>query len=296
MSDYGRPVSFGVFPTPDASELELVFEAARVADSQGLDLVGIQDHPYQRRFVDTFALLTAVALRTERVTVFPDVLNLPLRPPGVVAKTAASIDLLSGGRFELGLGAGAFWEAIEAMGGTRRSPAEALAALGEAIDVIRILWSDERVGRYEGDHYRLAGVKPGPRPAHDMGIWLGVVGPRALRLLGQKGDGWVPSVPRLPLEQLRPRHAIIDEAAEEAGRDPAAIRRVANVNGLITDGAADGFLHGPPDQWVDELTGMVLDHGVDTFILWPERDLVGQTARFSEVATATREAVAKARG
>jgi alkanesulfonate monooxygenase SsuD/methylene tetrahydromethanopterin reductase-like flavin-dependent oxidoreductase (luciferase family) len=70
--------------------------------------------PYQRRFVDTWALLAMIAATTTRLRVFPDVACLPLRPPAVLAKTAATIGLLSGGRFDLGLGAGAFWEAIEA--------------------------------------------------------------------------------------------------------------------------------------------------------------------------------------
>src|SRR6266511_2780155 len=87
------------------------------ADRSRLDLVGIQDHPYQRRFLDTLALIETLLAETRRVRVFPDVANLPLRPPATLAKEAASLDVLSGGRFELGLGAGAFWDAIEAMGG-----------------------------------------------------------------------------------------------------------------------------------------------------------------------------------
>jgi alkanesulfonate monooxygenase SsuD/methylene tetrahydromethanopterin reductase-like flavin-dependent oxidoreductase (luciferase family) len=133
MPDYGRRVRFGVFPTPEAAALPEILALARVADQQGLEYVGIQDHPYQRRFLDTWMLMATVLAKTERVTVFPDVANLPLRPPAVVAKSAASLDVLSAGRFELGLGAGAFWEAVEAMGGPWRSPGEAVDALVEAI-------------------------------------------------------------------------------------------------------------------------------------------------------------------
>ena len=99
---------------PEAGSLDEVLDACREADRLGLDLIGIQDHPYQRRFLDTFTLLSWVAAVTERVRVFPDVACLPLRPPAVLAKAAASIDLLSDGRFEMGLGAGAFWDAIDA--------------------------------------------------------------------------------------------------------------------------------------------------------------------------------------
>jgi alkanesulfonate monooxygenase SsuD/methylene tetrahydromethanopterin reductase-like flavin-dependent oxidoreductase (luciferase family) len=94
-----------------------------------LDVIGVQDHPYQRRYVDTWVLLSMIAAITSRVRVFLDVANLPLRPPAVMAKAAAGIDVLSGGRFEHALGAGSFWDAVEAYGGPRRTPPEALAAL-----------------------------------------------------------------------------------------------------------------------------------------------------------------------
>ncbi len=268
MTDYGRTPQFGIFPIPLASDLAGVFEMVRIADDGGLDLVGVQDHPYQKRYVDTFTLMTAIATRTKNVTVFPDVASLPLRPPAVLAKQAATIDILSEGRFELALGAGSFWEAIEAIGGRRRTPGEALKAVSEAIDVIRLMWSGERSVRYSGDHYQLSGVKPGPAPIHEMGIWLGVYGPRAFRLLGEKADGWVPSLPTMPVESLVQKNAAIDEAATSAGRDPAAIRRVANVNGVITDRESEGFLRGParpmgrsthrthPDPWQRQLCSL----------------------------------------
>jgi hypothetical protein len=113
--DYGRALEFGISVVPEAAALEEVRAAVGAADRSGLDLVGIQDHPYQRRFLDTLALIGTLLAETRRVRVFPDVANLPLRPPATLAKEAASLDVLSGGRFELGLGAGAFWDAIEAM-------------------------------------------------------------------------------------------------------------------------------------------------------------------------------------
>src|ERR1700682_4617195 len=148
--DYGQPVRFGVFLTPDASQPGRALELSGAADELGFDLIGVQDHPYQRRFLDTWTLLTAIAMRTKAVHVFPDVANLPLRPPAILAKAAASLDLLSGGRLELGLGAGGFWEAIEAIGGPVRTPGESVAALEEAIHVIRLMWSGERNVRFEG--------------------------------------------------------------------------------------------------------------------------------------------------
>ncbi len=297
MTDYGRDVQFGLFPTPEAAKLDEVLTLAKLADDEGLDLLGIQDHPYQRRFLDTWTLMAHLLARTERVRVFPDVASLPLRPPAVLAKAAASLDIVSGGRFELGLGAGAFWDAIQAMGGPRRSPGEAASALIEAIDVIRLMWSDERSVRYDGKHYQLAGVRPGPQPAHPIGIWLGVGGPRLLDALGRSADGWVPSSGYFPPEKLPAMHARIDDGAAAAGRDPAAIQRVYNVFGSITDGAARGFLDGPAEQWIDELTRLVVDGGMDTFVFGAASDPVRQSRVFAaEIAPAVREAVARDRG
>jgi alkanesulfonate monooxygenase SsuD/methylene tetrahydromethanopterin reductase-like flavin-dependent oxidoreductase (luciferase family) len=249
---------FGYFLVPDASHS--LIDTAQQAERLGLDYVGIQDHPYQRRFVDTFALMSAVLATTTTLKVFPDVACLPLRPPGVLAKTAASLDVMSGGRFELGLGAGGFWDAIEGYGGRRRSPGESLDQLAEAIAVIRALWSGDRGLRYEGEYYHLRGVHSGPIPAHDLGIWVGAYGPRSLGQVGRLADGWVPSITAETVDRLGEMGARVDEGAVAAGRDPASIRRVFNVAGTITDGPSEGFLHGPVDQWTEELAFLVTEH------------------------------------
>src|SRR3989454_7302241 len=214
--DYGQPVRFGVFVVPEATERPL--QQAAIADELGFDIIGVQDHPYQRRFYDTWTLLTAMAMRTERITVFPDVANLPLRPPAVLAKAAASLDLLSGGRVELGLGAGGFWEAIKAMGGPLRTPGESVQALEEAIEVIRLVWSGKRGLRYDGRFYQLAGLNAGPAPSRSIGIWLGAYKPRMLALIGRSADGWVPSLGPLKPEEMAEASARIDDAARAAGR------------------------------------------------------------------------------
>jgi alkanesulfonate monooxygenase SsuD/methylene tetrahydromethanopterin reductase-like flavin-dependent oxidoreductase (luciferase family) len=292
VPDYGRDLTFGYFLIPNAADPLL--DIAREIEARGLDWIGIQDHPYQRRFVDTWTLLAAVSAVTSRVGFFPDVANLPLRPPAVMAKAAASLDVLSGGRFELALGAGGFWDAIEAYGGPRREPRDALAALEEAIQVIRLIWSGERNLRFAGSHYRLAGAHSGPVPVHPMGIWLGVYGPRALRLAGRLADGWVPSL-RAEIAPLAEGSVRLDDAADEAGRDPAEIRRVVNVNGQITGGTHHGLLRGPVEQWVDELTDMAVGYGFDTFMFWGEGE--DQLPRFAEqVAPAVRAQVAAERG
>jgi alkanesulfonate monooxygenase SsuD/methylene tetrahydromethanopterin reductase-like flavin-dependent oxidoreductase (luciferase family) len=287
---------FGVFPVPEADGADRLIEQVLLADRLGLDLVGIQDHPYQRRFLDAWTLISYLAGRTERVRFFPDVANLPLRHPALLAKSAASLDVLSGGRVELGLGAGAFWDGIAAWGGPRRTPKESVDALEEAIDVIRRVWAAERGIRVTGEHYRLSGAHGGPPPAHDIGIWLGAYGPRMVRMVGRLADGWVPSLPRLALDDVPARQDAIDAAARAAGRDPARIRRVANINGAIVDGAVTDWLHGPVEHWVEELTRLIVELRFDGLVLWHDHDdPLGQTERFAtEVVPAVRQAVGTA--
>lgn len=224
-------LGIGIFIVPDAGDHERTVAQAVAADRAGLDFVAIQDHPYQRRFLDTWTLLSYLGARTERVRLIPDVINLPLRQPAVLAKSIASLDLLTGGRAELGIGAGAFWEGIEAMGGPRRSPAESVDALEEAIAIIAGFLRGGESVRVKGEHYRAAGAKPGPPPAHEVGIWIGAYGPRMLRLTGRLADGWLPSVGGNYLDpgDVHERQRAVDEAAKRAGRDPAEILRAANV-------------------------------------------------------------------
>jgi alkanesulfonate monooxygenase SsuD/methylene tetrahydromethanopterin reductase-like flavin-dependent oxidoreductase (luciferase family) len=131
-------LQFGISLVPATEGLDRLRELVRAADEAALDLVGIQDHPYQRRFLDTWSLIPTLLTETNRISFFTDVANLPLRPPAVMAKAAASLDVLSGGRFELGLGAGGFPDVIAGYGGPRRTPGESVEALEEAINVIRL--------------------------------------------------------------------------------------------------------------------------------------------------------------
>src|SRR6478609_5993191 len=186
MPDYGREPTFGAFITPSNADPARVVELSQLSEELGLDLVTFQDHPYQPAFLDTWTLMSYVAAQTIRISLAPNVANLPLRPPAVLAKAAASLDLLSGGRVALGLGSGAFWDAIVAMGAPRMAPGQAVTA-------------------------------------HDIPIWLGAYKPRMLGLVGRKADGWLPSLGYLQPGDLAAGNARIDEAAAGAGRDPREI-------------------------------------------------------------------------
>ncbi|GAA4594608.1 alkanesulfonate monooxygenase SsuD/methylene tetrahydromethanopterin reductase-like flavin-dependent oxidoreductase (luciferase family) [Actinoplanes octamycinicus] len=279
--DYGLPLRFGTFLTPANDDPDGVVVRAVLSEQLGYDLVTFQDHPYQPGFLDTWTLLSWVAARTERIELAGNVLNVPMRPAPVLARAAASLDLLSGGRLALGLGAGGFWDPMVAMGVTRRTPGESVDQLGEAIDVIRELWDTEsrRPVRYNGEYYQLNGTKRGPAPAHRVPIWLGAYGPRMLKLTGTKADGWLPSLSYLKPGALARGNTIIDEAAAAAGRDPREIRRLLNVG---------------PQQDVEELLGYVRDHGVSTFIVGTDQP--AELERFAaEVIPALREAVDRER-
>jgi alkanesulfonate monooxygenase SsuD/methylene tetrahydromethanopterin reductase-like flavin-dependent oxidoreductase (luciferase family) len=278
MNDYGHDLLFGTFITPQNRRPEDVVALAQLSERVGLDLVTFQDHPYQPGFLDTWTLLSWVAAQTETITVSGNVLNLPLRPPAVLARAAASLDLLSGGRVELGLGGGGFWDAIEAMGGPRRSPRETVDALSEAIDVIRAMWDDRPGGVFfDGKHYRVHGAKRGPAPAHDISIWVGAYGPRMLRLVGEKADGWLPSTSYTKPGDLERGNRLIDEAAQAAGRDPRKIRRLLNFS--------------PADVDNGRLFEYGLENGVSAFILWADdSDSIDQ---FGKIAQQVREATEK---
>jgi alkanesulfonate monooxygenase SsuD/methylene tetrahydromethanopterin reductase-like flavin-dependent oxidoreductase (luciferase family) len=295
MLDYGRPLEFGYFLVPDASGYARLIETAQQVDRLGLELIGVQDHPYQPRFFDTWTLLTAIAVQTTRVRVFPDVVNLLLRPPAMLAKAAASLDVMTGGRVEMGLGAGAFQDAATAMGGPKRTPGEAIAALEEAIEVMRLMWSGQRGVSFDGRYYTLQGANPGPVPAHNIEIWIGAYRPRMLELTGRVGDGWLPSLGYLNFDNIAAMQQQIDKGAESAGRSPASIRRLLNISGRITDGPSTGVLNGPVDRWVDDLTALTVEYGFDTYIFGgpAERqlDLFAQ-----EVVPRVREEVEQNRG
>jgi len=289
-SRYGRELTFGLSIVPASAELETARALARRADELGLELIGIQDHPYQWRFLDTWALIADLLGRTERIHVFPDVANLPLRGAAMIAKQAASLDVLSGGRFELGLGSGAFWEAVRAMGSPVRSGREALQSLEEAIVIIRAFWSGERTIAVEGEHYSVKGLHPGPAPVHPIALWLGVGKPRALELTGRLADGWIPSSGWATAENVPAMQRHIDDGAAAASRAPSEIRRLYNVSGRIADGATRGLLDGPPEHWAETLAGFASDLGFDTFVFWPTGDLVEQVERFArDVAPALRD-------
>ena len=295
MTDYGHDLVFGAMLEASTERPLDVLQLAEVCESAGLDMVSLADHPYWSERLDTLTLLAAIASRTSRVRLLINLANLPLRPPAMLARVAVTMDLLSGGRFELGIATGSqmLWDSIVAEGGPRRGPGESVEALDEAVRVIRGLWAPGTEVRFAGKYYGLEGAKPCPAAAHDIGIWLGAYRPRMLRLTGRIADGWVPSSPALPTERLPAANAMIDQAAVEAGRSPREIRRAYNIEGDFS--ARCGFLKGPAAVWAEQLTELTLTQGISTYLLYRigSADVIRRFA--AEVAPAVRAAVAAER-
>ena len=298
--DYGHPLQFGLSVTPLNGEPHAPVELAQLAEESGLDLVTVQDHPYQPRFHETWTLLSWIAGATNRIRLSPGVLNVPMRNPAVVARAAASLDLLSEGRVELPLGAGAFWDAMEAMGVPRLTPGESVDALEEAIDILRGVWDVSRSVplTVRGAHHRVEGIDRGPAPAHRIPLHIGGGKPRMLDLIGRLADGWVLPGGPAGIDLLEAGNAAIDAAAVRAERDPREIRRILNINGRFTSGErytrADARFDGPWELWVEQLVPLALDGGIGTMVLAGDNPDDIETFA-TRVAPAVRDAVADRR-
>jgi alkanesulfonate monooxygenase SsuD/methylene tetrahydromethanopterin reductase-like flavin-dependent oxidoreductase (luciferase family) len=292
MTDYGHPITFGLSLYPS---LDLVDDNRRLteeADGAGLDYIAIEDHAYNREFLDTWTLISYLAAETGRITFVPDVLDLQLRPPTSVAKAAASLSVLSGGRIVLGVGGGASADGIAAMGGPRRTPGEMIAFTEEALGVMRRALRGGSV-EFQSEQHVIEGYDAGPVPAAPVPLWLGANGKRMLDVTGRSSDGWVsPLSVYVSPADVPARQVTIDEAARAAGRAPADVRRIYNVVGMVGPRAGGSGLIGDVGSWVDTLTGWAVDLGFDTFIFWPNAAPHSQLATFAgEVVPAVRERV-----
>nr|WP_246232147.1 LLM class flavin-dependent oxidoreductase [Nakamurella aerolata] len=245
----------------------------RAAEAAGFDLFSMTDHPYGAQSFEPYAAVPFLLGRTERISGYVGVTNLPLRPAPMLARTVASLTSLSGGRFALGLGSGGFWEQITRMGVQPLSPRQAVDAFAEAIEVIRgMTGGPGRSLDFAGSFYRADHLAPSAVPTAP--IWTGAGGPRSLAVTGRLADGWIPpNGADWTTEKFREGRRRIDAAATSAGRDPAEVISVINLGApvltaadLPTTRGPDGrFAGGSARQWVTELTGAVTGYGVAGF-------------------------------
>jgi probable F420-dependent oxidoreductase len=261
-----RPRFAYVLPTRSFAETRALAERA---EAVGWDAVAVEDHFFMRSpmeeptdpRLDCFTVLGALAMVTRRVTLSQLVACNGFRHPVLTAKIATTLDQLSGGRLELGLGAGWFREEYDALGLPYPSPATRIAQLREALQVIKRLWS-EPVTDYDGEHYRLRGVYAEPKPVQRPRprILLGGAGPALLRLAAEEADvlNLIPPTGgrlgkivledalRFDVAEYRRRAGVVRAHALAVGRDPAAIALSQFV--FVTLGtdraAADAMLEG----------------------------------------------------
>jgi alkanesulfonate monooxygenase SsuD/methylene tetrahydromethanopterin reductase-like flavin-dependent oxidoreductase (luciferase family) len=294
-------VVFGVHAYNGVADVRALLQFAQHADREGLDFVSVPDHPYLGDRLDAYALIAFILGRTQRISGLVNVTNVPTRPAPMLARTATSLSALSDGRLILGVGAGGDWDRIADLGVPRLRGGVAVDAFEEAIAVVKLLAGGGPPASHHGPTYRLHEIAPAGVPAPP--VWTGSVGPKSLAVTGRAADGWIPGHAADWLStRYRASRPVIDEAAHAAGRDPRDIRTVYNLPGQITDtplattrDTEGRWIGGSVAQWIDELTGAVLDYDAGGFILfsptWGPADDVALGRWAAEIAPAVREAV-----
>jgi len=228
------------FSTPAGNQsFEQALAVAHAAEAAGFASVAFGDRPHDPG-LDGWTLATAVAARTERIRLWHTTLNLPYRYPAVLAKEAATLDRLSGGRLDLCLGAGGEGNRplYDSIGVPLGAPGERLTDLEDGIAILRGLWVHERFS-YAGRAYRVEDA-PGTKPAQlAIPIWIGARLPRSLRMTGRIADGYIKNGGWGSVEELAEMNRRVDAAAERAGRDPGALRHILNGSGYLARDRAD---------------------------------------------------------
>jgi alkanesulfonate monooxygenase SsuD/methylene tetrahydromethanopterin reductase-like flavin-dependent oxidoreductase (luciferase family) len=243
---------------------------AQLAESVGFDFVSAPDHPCGTYpSFELWTMLTWVAAQTSRIRIATRVLGLPYRAPAMVAKMAESLDRLSGGRLILGLGGGSADEEFRAFGLGVPSPRDKVDGLGEAIEIVRRLWTEES-SSYSGRLFHTDDASIAPPAERPIPIWLGTFGPRALDLTGRLADGWIPSLGQATPDLVPGLRRRIMRSAERAGRDPEAIKCVYNLTVRIDPEARSesGLVAGSADEVTRELEQLTR-LGFDGFNLRP---------------------------
>jgi len=235
-----------------------VAAVAQAAETAGFHGFGTTDHPAPSHrwleggghdALDPFVALSFAAARTERIRLVPNIVVLPYRNPFVVAKASATLDVLSGGRFTLAVGAGYLKSEFAALGVDH---AERNELFDEALEVLHAIWTSDDV-HVEGRHFSARGITAHPRPvtAPHPPIWIGGNSGRARQRVADHGDGWCP-FPAPAVLARTARTVVMDldhlpDAIDDlrarldaAGRDPASVD-IAFANPAGGDPSTDGF-------------------------------------------------------
>jgi probable F420-dependent oxidoreductase len=221
---------------------------ARRAEALGFDSVWVSDHffysfarygadPSPIASLEPLATLAGIAAVTERVRLGTLVLCAAFRHPALLARAAASIDLVSRGRFDLGLGAGWMAEEFEAFGYRFGSPRERFAVLEETLEVLQELFGGEPV-THDGPTVTLREASLAPAPERRLPLWLGGKGgPRLLGLAARLADGWN-MVWRISPEAYAPKVADVRAVCDAEDRDPATFGLSVGLYSLMGEDEA----------------------------------------------------------
>ena len=270
----GRP-QFFVFLPQMRMALDAIVDRAVVAERSGFRGMAFMDHlappmAETQPMYEAMTLATLVAARTERLIVSHLVLCDAFRHPAVLARQAVTIDHASGGRFELGIGAGSVPRELVDYGITDDGPGARVSRLAESLGLIQALWSGEPVA-FAGAHFQLDCPGQAPGPLDAIPIVIGGSGPRMLGLVRRHADWWNLQVDRLDqLDDLRPlvgdarvsvqqMVAFVPDGQDRAGVEAAAARRFGTMGG--------GLVAGDGPELVDHFRALHA-RGVERFYVW----------------------------
>lgn len=279
MANYGRRLQFGFCPSPLVADAMRPLRLATLAETLELDYAGVQAAPANPAHHEPWTLLAAMGMVTSRISLFVHLADWPLRSPALLAKAAASLDLLTNGRLDLGLSTAAAGDA------------EAQTRLAEAVQTMHFMWGNDRAASPQDQLAQWADLPPGPRPAHRIGVWLAADAPTGLALAGRLADGWIAADgPASRLGDLAGWSKHLDDAAAAAGREPSEIRRICAITGTIDNRGSDIRFQGSVHQWAASLAELATEVGIDTFLLMEGEDAEDQIRKFAlEVVPHTRE-------
>jgi F420-dependent oxidoreductase-like protein len=279
------PISLGAHVGQQNLEMDALRATWRRLDRAGLDWISAWDHFYEAPpaggtlpHFEAVATLAALALSTERARLGCLVFYVGYRNPGQLAKAVTTIDHLSGGRFELGLGAGWHEEEATAYGYEFPALGQRLDMLEEAVPLIRSLLTNDRT-TFAGRYFRAENASCLPHPVQArLPIWVGGMGERrTLRIAARQADGWNAAY-ITPSEYAR-LNGVLDNWCEKEGRDPATIRRTVNVIFLASADAAGAAAI---DQQLDAQWGELADRVKGGAVMGPPEQVIEQVAAYVE--------------
>jgi alkanesulfonate monooxygenase SsuD/methylene tetrahydromethanopterin reductase-like flavin-dependent oxidoreductase (luciferase family) len=214
-----------------------VLDAARHAEDSGADSVWVVDHvlgfPPERGILEAWTVMSAVAASTQKVEVGAQVLCQSFRNPALLAKMAATLDQVSGGRLRMLVGAGWFEAEYTAYGWQFPAPGRRVSELQDTIRILRGLLASTEPFTYEGRHYSVREAVNAPAPAHPIAIEIGGAGDRVLRTIAREADGW--NCPGAALPMLEDRLGFLAKACADRGRVIGDLRLTCQIVCAVGD-------------------------------------------------------------